>query len=140
MCTGVPGGTLVQTVHLFLVCFLLPPRPLQQLDPHKSSGIPPTADVDFVGVFQIIGFLVCFTVSKKFKLSLLHCYCTLFDSVLEYTNTCSKAVILQWLLSDTGNRPFERVWITPCLTSKSRPSISSPPWPPACWGTSGRWK
>ena len=64
MCTGVLGGTLVRTVHLFSVCFLFTTPAFAAL-PQKVSGIPPTADVDFVGVFQIVGSLVLLQVGGQ---------------------------------------------------------------------------
>ena len=62
-CTGWytgTDGTLVFSLFPFL-----PLRPLQHFDPQKVSGIPPTADVDFVGVFQIVGSLVLLQVGGQ---------------------------------------------------------------------------
>lgn len=66
-CTGVPVGTLVRTVHVFSASStFLPSGPLQHLDPQKPSGIPPTADMDFVGVFQIVKALVLLQVTRAY--------------------------------------------------------------------------
>ena len=58
-CTGVPVGTLVRTVHVFSASStFLPSRSLQKLDTQKPSGIPPAANMDFIGIFQIVKALV----------------------------------------------------------------------------------
>ena len=62
-CTGWYTGT--DGTLIFGLFSFLPPRPLQQLNPHKSSGIPPAANVDFVGIFQIVGSLVLLQVGGQ---------------------------------------------------------------------------